>query len=345
MRIAIVAGPWLSVPPKGYGGTEFVISKLVDGLVDRGHDVLLLAPGDSITKARLIPLVKRHIGQDWQEYGQPLSSALSEYAFVRSYLEQADIIHDHTMYHNTWLPMKVVYTLHGPAERGMAELARRMSAFGQNNYFVAISNRQRQLFGEDGINFVSTVHNCIDVDAIPYSDQKGDYLFFVGRVNWEKGLDLAIRIAVVSKRKLVMAIKMTEAHEQEYFRETIKPLLPGADIEILEDISNEEKFNLFKHAYATLFTSQWEEPFGLVITESLAAGTPVIALRRGAAPEIIKGGVCGFLGDSFDDLVEALNHVPEIRPHACRRHVVEHFSIEKMVAGYEAAYRAVLYGS
>ncbi|MBE0446776.1 MAG: CBS domain-containing protein [Actinobacteria bacterium] len=344
MKIAMIAGPWLPIPPTGYGGAELVVSQLADGLVDRGHDVLLFAAGDSRTKAQLVPITPKHIGQDWPGYGTPLQSAFSEYSFVRSFLEKADVIHDHTMYHNTWLPVKTIYTLHGPAEWG-AELSRRMSAFGQQNYFVSISNTQRRLYGEEGINFVQTVYNGIDLGGVPFSDKKEDYLFFIGRANWEKGLDLAVRIAIRTKRKLKMAIKMTEAHEKEYFRKTVKPLLSQGDVEIMGDITVEQKLELYKNAYATLFTSQWEEPFGLVMIESMATGTPVLALRRGAAVEIIKDGVNGFLGDSLDDLVNAVNRIPEINASACRQYIADHFSVDKMVEGYEEAYKTVLYGA
>ncbi|HZD59011.1 MAG TPA: CBS domain-containing protein [Anaerolineae bacterium] len=344
MKIAMVAGPWLPVPPTGYGGAELVVSQLADGLVERGHEVLLFAAGDSRTKAQLIPIAPKHIGQDWPGYGRPLQSAFSEYSFVRSFLEKVDIIHDHTMHHNTWLPVKTIYTLHGPAEWG-AELARRMSTFGQPNYFVPISNTQRRLYGEEGINFIQTVYNGIDVEDVPFSDKKEGYLFFIGRASWEKGLDLAVRIAIKTKRKLKMAIKMTEAHEKEYFRKTVKPLLPQGDIEIMGDVTMEQKFDLYKNAYATLFTSQWEEPFGLVMIESMATGTPVIALKRGAAVEVIKDGVNGFLGDSLDDLVDAVGRIPEINASACRQYVEENFSVDRMVEGYEEAYKTVLYGA
>lgn len=343
MKIAMIAGPWLPVPPTGYGGAELVVSQLADGLVDKGHEVLLFASGDSSTKAHLVPVTPKHIGQDWPGYGVPLQTAFSEYSFVRSFLSKADIIHDHTMHHNTWLPIKTIYTLHGPAEWG-AERARRMSAFGQPNYFVAISKAQRRLYGEEGINFVRTVYNGIDLSTVPYTDKKEDYLFFVGRANWEKGLDLAVKIAIKSKRKLIMAIKMTEAHEKEYFKSTVKPLLSKADVEIRGDITVEEKFKLYKNAYATLFPSQWEEPFGLVMIESMATGTPVLALRRGAATEVIDDGVTGFLGDSYEELAKAVDRIADLSPEACREHVADKFSLETMVDGYEEAYKAVLYG-
>lgn len=343
MKIAMIAGPWLPVPPVAYGGAELVISQLADGLVDRGHEVILFASGDSQTKAQLVPISPKHIGQDWPGYGAPLQNAFSEYSYVRSFMEKADIIHDHTMHHNTWLPMKAIYTLHGPAEWG-AEIARRMSAFAQQNYFVAISNTQRRLYGEEGINFVRTVYNGIDLKSVPYSDKKQDYLFFIGRASWEKGLDLALRVAIATNRKLVMAIKMTEAHEKEYFNKIVKPLLSQAEVEILGDITVEEKFNLYKNAYATLFTSQWEEPFGLVMIESMATGTPVLAFRRGASTEVIENGVTGFLGESVDDLADAVERISEISPEACRQHVADNFSVDNMVAGYEEAYKTVLYG-
>lgn len=343
MKIGMIAGPWLPVPPIAYGGAELVVSQLADGLMDRGHEVILFASGDSKTKAKLVPIVPRHIGQDWPGYGQPFQNSFSEFSYVRSFLDKVDIIHDHTMHHNTWLPVKAIYTLHGPAEWG-AELARRMSAFGQQNYFVAISETQRRFYGEEGINFVRTVYNAVDLKQVPFSDKKEDYLFFIGRANREKGLDLAVRVAIETKRKLIMAIKMTEAHEKEYFKEVVKPLISKADVEIKGDITVEEKYNLYKNAYATLFTSQWEEPFGLVMIESMATGTPVIALQRGAAVEVIENGVTGFLGDTLEDLIAAVGHIPDIKPETCRQHVEKKFSVEKMVEGYEEAYKQVLYG-
>jgi glycosyltransferase involved in cell wall biosynthesis/CBS domain-containing protein len=343
MKIALIAPPWLPIPPSGYGGIEVVVSQLAEGLVKKGHEVLLFAAGDSNTKARLISTIDKHIGQDWPGYGAVIADAFSEYSYVRAFLEKVDLIHDHTLHYHLGLPIKAVHTLHGPPQYG-AEKARSMSALGQPNYFVAISKAQRRLYGEEGINFVGTVYNGIDVNRIPFSNKKRDYLFFIGRASWEKGVDIAARLAIRTGKKLIMAIKMSERHEQEYFRTTVKPFISKGDIQILGDITPREKFHYYKHALATLFTSQWEEPFGLVLIESMACGTPAIAFPRGAAPEIIRHGVTGFLCESEEEMVEAIKQVDQLNPQDCRNHVAEKFSIEQMIKGYEAVYQEVLSG-
>lgn len=339
----MIAPPWLPIPPRGYGGIELVVYDLTEGLVRRGHEVLLFAPGNSRTSAELVPLAPEHIGQDWPAHARHLGQAFSKYAYARAFLRRAEIIHDHTLYHETALPVSAVHTLHGPTGHG-AEIARRMCTDGQHNYFVAISHRQRQLYGEEGINFVGTVHNALDTTTAPFAAQKDGYLLFVGRANWEKGLDLAVRVAVRSKQRLVMAVKMTESHEQEYFRQHVAPHLDGSNITILGEITPQEKFELYKHASGTLFTSQWEEPFGLVMTESMACGTPVLALRRGAAPEVIRHGETGFLCESEDEMVEYAAQVSRLDPFACREHVERNFSVDKMAAEYEQAYRRATAG-
>lgn len=339
----MIAGPWLPVPPPGYGGAEVVVSLLCEGLVKRGHEVTLFAAGDSKTSARLVPLINRHIGQDWPGYGRVISDALSEFAYVRSFLEKVDLIHDHTLHHHSGLPVRTVHTLHGPPQFA-AEIAQKMSALAQPNFFVAISESQRRLYGEERVNFAGTVHNGIDISQLPFSAKKQDYLFFIGRASWEKGLDLAIRVSIRTGRRLIMAVKMTERHEHEYFRTKIEPLLEKANVTLLGDISPQEKFDYYKNAMATLFTSQWEEPFGLVMIESMACGTPVLALRRGAAPEVIADGVTGFICDGEDDMAEAIGKVQTLDPKACRDHVAREFSGEKMTEGYERIYERIVTG-
>lgn len=337
MRIAMVAGPWIALPPGGYGGIELVVASLTEELVRRGRDVLLFAPGDSRTSARLYPIVPHHSGQDWPvAIGMLLFGATSNYAYARAIIEGAALVHDHTLM-ETDLPIARLHTLHGPATPEVVERCRRMSASGRD-HFVAISARQRALYGE-GLNWAGTVHNGIDVDAAPFGAAKGDYLLFVGRANWEKGLDLAVRVAMRAGKRLVMAVKMTEAHERAYYAEQVEPWLRrGGRIELHGEIGPAEKFALYRDAAATLFTSQWEEPFGLIMPESLACGTPVLALRRGAAPEVIVDGVTGFLADDEDGLVAAVSRLGEIDPRACRDHAAAHFSIPAITDGYLALY-------
>lgn len=337
MRIAMVAAPWIALPPTGYGGIELVVANLTEALVARGEDVLLFAPGDSRTAARLFPTVPHQSGQDWPEaLAMLLFRATSSYAYARALLEGVDLVHDHTLV-ETDLPVRRLHTLHGPAVPELVERCKRIGTSGRDR-FVAISARQRELYGED-LPWAGTVHDGIDVAAAPFSAEKGDYLLFIGRANWEKGLDLAIRVAMRAGKRLVMAIKMTQAHERAYYKEQIAPWIAGGGrIELHGEIRPDEKFALYRDAAATLFTSQWEEPFGLVMPESLACGTPVLALRRGAAPEVIADGVTGFLADDEDGLVDAVTRLHEIDPRACRRHAEERFSLAAMTAGYLALY-------
>ena len=343
MRIAMVAPPWISLPPAGYGGIELVVADLTEALVRQGEEVLLFAPGDSRTTARLIPSLPRHSGQDWPwEIAQLLFWASSNYAFARATLEGADLVHDHTLM-ETDQPVLRVHTLHGPAVPEIVERCRRIGASGRD-YFVAISHRQRELYGDD-LPWAGVVHNGVAVDPAPFTAAKDDYLLFIGRANWEKGLDLAIRVAMRAGKRLVMAVKMTEEHERAYYDEQVEPWLErGGRIELLGEITPEERCALYRDAAGTLFTSQWEEPFGLIMPESMACGTPVLALRRGAAPEVILDGVTGFLADDEDGLVAAAGRLGELDPHACRRHAAEHFSVDTMAGGYLEVYRRVLSG-
>jgi glycosyltransferase involved in cell wall biosynthesis len=346
MKIAQIAPPWLPIPPSGYGGIELVMYDLIEGLVRNGHDVVLFGTGDSHTSARLIPLVDRHIGQNWRtEISKPIQHVLSRYAYARAFLDDVDIIHDHTDFQERELPVpKSVYTVHGPA---VPEAVARAKAVmdGNGGGLIAISHRQRELFELHGVQFAGTVHNGMDARTMPFGDRekKEEFLFFIGRANWEKGLDLAVRVAGRSGLPLIMAVKMTEDHEKSYFHEHVDPWIArGAQVTLLGEITPQEKFDYYCRARGTLFSSQWEEPFGLVMTESMACGTPVIALRRGAAPEVIVDGETGFLCDDEDEMVAAVGKLGEIDPRACRRHVELQFSVEEMARKYVEVYRRVL---
>lgn len=343
MKIAQIAPPWLPIPPTGYGGIELVMYDLTEGLVRNGHEVLLFGTGDSTTSARLVPVVGRHIGQDWPvEISRALTQSMSRYSYARAFLEGVDVIHDHTDYLEQELPVPPsVYTVHGPAVPAAVEKAKAVMASGRGG-LVAISHRQRELFEAQGVAFAGTVHNGMDALSMPFGDRpdKEPFLFFVGRANWEKGLDLAVRVAGRARMPLVMAVKMTEQHEREYFHEHVDPWLKrGANVTLLGEITTQEKLDLYRRATGTLFSSQWEEPFGLVMTESMACGTPVIALARGAAPEVIKDGETGFLCADEDQMVAAVTKLSTLDPMACRRHVEEQFSVEEMARKYVEVYR------
>ncbi|HEX5504336.1 MAG TPA: glycosyltransferase family 4 protein [Thermomicrobiales bacterium] len=350
LRIAQLAPPWFPIPPVGYGGIELVVHDLANGLHALGHQVYLLAPGDSRTDARLIPNVARHLGLDFslEEKAAIMARTSAEsYRRARAQLH-ADVLHDHTDERpDPDYPVPIVRTIHGPA---LPEVVRKYAALStQGDAFVAISRRQRELYvarcrelfgpGEH-IHFVGTIHNPLDTAAIPFQEQKEDFAFFVGRADWEKNPAGAIRIARATGLPLVMALRINTV-ERPYFEEAVRPLL-GPDVTLLGEITPEEKFDYLKRAKVVIFSSQWEEPFGLVMTEAMACGTPVVALARGAAPEVIVDGVTGFLRDTEEELADAIRDLGALDSRVCRRHVEDLFNPRTIADQYLAAYGLAL---
>lgn len=350
LRIVQLAPPWFPIPPVGYGGIEIVVNDLTNGLAALGHEVFLIAPGDSRTDARLIPNVERHLGLDFtlERKAEIMAETSAEsYRKAREQL-QADVLHDHTDERpDPDYTVPIVRTIHGPALPEIVQKYARLSA--QGDAFVAISRRQRELFQQAGdtllgdrnaIRFVGAIHNPLDTATIPFAARKEEFAFFVGRSDWEKNPDGAIRIARAAGLPLVMALRVNIL-ERPYFEESVRPLL-GPDITLLGEITPEEKFDYLKRAKVVIFSSQWEEPFGLVMTEAMACGTPVIALPRGAAPEVIVDGVTGFLRDSEAELAAAIKDLDTIDPQVCRRHVETAFSPRVIGEQYVAAYHAAI---
>ncbi|MGH2829564.1 MAG: glycosyltransferase family 4 protein, partial [Actinomycetota bacterium] len=212
---------------------------------------------------------------------------------------------------------------------------------GGRLHLVAISEAQRAFCPD--LNYAGTVYNGIDTNLYPFRKDKEDYLLFLGRVNKEKGPEIAIEVAARAGMKLKMAVKMSEQFEQEYWREVVEPRLTGSE-EILGEISVTEKAALLAGARATLFPIQWPEPFGLVMTESMACGTPVLAFPLGAAPEVILDGVTGFLPPDVDGMISAIGRLDQIDPTACRAHVESKFGADTMSAGYEQIFERILSG-
>lgn len=339
MRIAQIAPPWFAVPPVRYGGIEWVVALLADGLADRGHDVTLFASGGSHTRAKLVtvfddPPGGEHIGEAFYD----VVHASAAYDDAGSF----DLIHDHSGLIGpaigAHVPTPVVHTLHGPftdeAKRVYGLLSGRI-------WYVAISEAQRAFCPD--LSYAGTVHNGIDLDKYPFRKDKDDFLLFLGRINPEKGPELAVEVAHRTGRKLVMAVKMAEKPEQRYWAEKVEPLLDGSE-EILGEITIDEKADLLARASAVLFPIQWPEPFGLVMTEAMASGTPVISFPYGAAPEVIAHEKTGFLVSSIDEMCDAVERAGTIDAAACRAHVEAHFSDDAMVEGYLTAYEKVLAG-
>lgn len=338
MRIAIVAPPWFAVPPTGYGGIELVVSYLADGLVDRGHDVTLFAAGTSRTKARLVPT-----------FPEPPSHLLGDSLVEQHHAllayerwHEFDIIHDHTLpgaMLGACLPVPVVHTLHGPITE---RLARLLPDLGRRVHLVAISHHQRSTLPQ-GVR-ATVIHNGIDLSAFPFSERPGDYLLFCGRINPDKGPVEAVEIARRAQKPLLMVVKINEQLERDYWDAEVKPRLRGLDVDVKFQPPTEEKLRAYREALATLFPVQWPEPFGLVMIESMATGTPVIAFRNGSVPEVIDDGVTGFVCAGIDDAVEAVDRVRELDRRRCRQRVERHFSAEQNVVRHDQLYRAILAG-
>lgn len=340
MKVALIAPCWLTVPPQGYGGTELVVAHLADGLAGRGHDVTLFASGGSRTKAKLVTYYEEPPGTI-SIVTNPLAE-LPHILQAYSHAGEFELIHDHTSplgpsigAHLDSPP--VVHTLHGPPFAPDAKPV--YEQIGRRLHIVAISEYQRLGFPE--LNYAGVVYNGIALDDYPFRPDKEDYLLFLGRMSPQKGVHLAVEAANRLGRRLVIATKIAEPVEKEYFDEKVKPLLTD-DVEIVGELSVADKANLYGRAACTLMPIQWPEPFGLVMTESMACGTPVVAFRNGSVPEIVDDGVTGFIVEDLDAFVEAVARAGEIDAAACRAHVEARFSTKAMVDGYLSVYEKVL---
>jgi glycosyltransferase involved in cell wall biosynthesis len=337
MRIAVLAPPWFAVPPTGYGGIEWIVSLLADGLTTNGHDVTLFASGDSRTKAKLAA-VFAHAPSDL------IGRTLPELEHVLSCYDRADefdVINDHTGPLAAGLgdlvASPVVHTIHGPLDGELGAVYESLRTIAPDVGLISISLNQRR--PKPDLNWVANIPNALDLEHYPSKPHLGDYLLFVGRMNHEKGAHRAVAVAMELGLPLKLAGKMREQREQEYFAEFVEPHL-GDGIEYLGEVNHGTKVELLQNARATLFPIEWEEPFGLVMIESMACGTPVIATRHGAVPEVIEDGRSGVIVDSWREIPAALERSDAIDPVECRRYAEEMFAPERMVADYERAYEA-----
>ena len=332
MRIAEIAPVWVPVPPPTYGGIELVVSLLAEGLTARGHDVTLYAAQGSRTDARLISPVEgdRELSQMGTNISDEVVHALPAYLAA----DQFDVIHDHTglgvaLGAARNAPPPVVHTLHGPWNDAIRRL---FGAVSPPVHLIAISEAQKA--GNPGLSYAGVVHNGLDLSIHPWRKDKEDFVVFLGRCNPEKGPEIAVEVAKRAGVPLVMIVKRSEPHEYEHWEREVEPRLRG-DEELIFDAPHDVKVDVLGRAKATLFPIQWPEPFGLVMIESMACGTPVVAMPDGAAPEVVVDGQTGFLTPTVDDMVEALGHIDEISPAACREHVTENFSADAMVTKTE----------
>jgi glycosyltransferase involved in cell wall biosynthesis len=338
MRIAVIAPPWYPVPPSGYGGIEWVVSLLADGLTERGHQVTLFAPPGSETGARLVPPLgtvppEELIGDPWYE----AAHAVSAY----EHGEEFDILHDHTgpvgVSIGAMSDCPTVHTLHGPFTDEAKMLYRRIA---RRHWFVAISESQRSM-GPPSLRWAGVVYNGILTDRYVLRKDKEDFLLFLGRADEEKAPHLAIQAARRAGRRLVLCVTTKNQREQTYWAEQVEPLL-SEEVEVKGECDQEQKADLLARAAALLFPIQWPEPFGLVMTEAMACGTPVLAWRNGSVPEVVADGETGFIVTSVEEMAAAVDRVGDLDPRVMRARVEEQFSADAMVAGYENVYQQVL---
>jgi glycosyltransferase involved in cell wall biosynthesis len=342
MRIAQVAPLYESVPPRKYGGIERVVYNLCESLVARGHEVTLFASADSDTSADLVPVVRGSLRLS----KRPRDPRVWEILQLMELERQAgkfDVIHFHTDLVHFPIARRImtphVTTIHGRLDS--AELQVFFQEF-QEAPLISISESQRRAL--PAANWVATVYNGTSAEGYTLREHSGDYLAFLGRVAPDKGPDDAIEIALRAGMPLKMAAKIDPV-DRAYFAERIEPLLEHPLIDFVGEVDERGKDDLLGNARALLFPIKWPEPFGLVMTEAMACGTPVIAYRAGSVEEVMRDGVSGYIVESLDEAVQALQKVDQIDRRRCREYFEERFSVEQMTRGYLAAYDRLLASS
>jgi glycosyltransferase involved in cell wall biosynthesis len=359
MHIAMLAPISWPLPPTGYGPWELVASNLTEALVGLGHEVTLFAAGGTQSSAQVV-CTSPHALETWPDDERnrprafdeatgllegPPDPRILEERHIAACMERAaagefDVVHSHLHAHalvfGRLIPCPLVTTLHGSAwVRACHPVLRAY----RDLPFVSLSDAERRFLPE--LNYVATVHNGIRLEEFPYHGDKEDYLLFSGRLAPEKGPDTAIEVARRSGRRLLMA-GMIESQYQAFFDTEIKPHLDGGQVEFLGLLSQPQLVPYLQKAAGVLFLGRWAEPFGLSAVEAQACGTPLIATRRGALPEIILEGETGFVVDSTEQAVEAAAKLGSLAPSACRENAERRFSTTVMARGYEAVYAKLI---
>lgn len=349
MKVGVVGTIWLNTPPKGYGGTEEVIYNLVNGLVDQGHDVTLFGPKTARVSSKVFPTVDlplREQNVEWTNFPYTLYHMTEAFDHASDF----DILHVHLNKSQDFvaLPLSlksktpVLFTLHFmlPTQDSNKDRYKVLCKYARLP-FTSISNSQR-----DGIplNFVKTVYNCLDINNFPFRDKANGYFVWLGKVNPVKGTKEAIIAAEKAGVKLYVmgAIDHGVQSMLRYYEKEIKPLIDGKSIVWIGEVDYVEKAKILGGAKAFINPILWEEPFGLVMAESQAVGTPVVSFNKGAAPEVIVNGKTGFLVDTLDEMVSKMKQIDSLERIDCRRNVEEKFTIEKMIQGYIDSYKITI---
>jgi glycosyltransferase involved in cell wall biosynthesis len=339
LRVGIIAPPWLPVPPVAYGGTENVIDILARGLVAAGVEVVLGTTGDATCPVPRRWVFPRALGVGNGGVAEEACHAIGMY----SLLGDVDIVHDHSavgpLYALSVPTPPVVTTNHGPFNEVLTALYR---AIAPRTPVIAISNHQAS--EADDIPIAAVIHHGIDVERLPFGPGTGGYAAFLGRLHPDKGIEEAITVARAAGMPLRIAAKMTEVAEREYFDARVAPRL-GGDIQFVGELGRIEKYDLLKEAVCLLNPIRWPEPFGMVMIEALACGTPVVTNNRGSAPEIVDEGETGFLCNDESALVAGLHKVTALNRSHCRTVVERRFSSHRMAADHIALYRRIISGA
>ncbi len=336
MRIGVVAPPWAPVPPKLYGGIELIVDELARGFVAAGHEVLLYTTGDSTSSVPMAWALERSEGHRIGMVVPELRHVMHAYEAVAD----CDIVHDHTVagpfFAARFPDLKVVTTIHGPFNDELTDLYRRIA---DQVPIIAISHSQRRLAPD--VPIARVIHHGIEASQFPVGSGDGGYFLFLGRMAPEKGAHRAMEAAYKAGVPLLMAAKMRESWEFDFFDRCIKPYL-NDEIQYLGEVPHEEKLRLLAGARALLNPIRWPEPFGLVMVEALACGTPVLTFPEGAAPEIVEDGKTGFLCHDVADMAEAIGRVGSLDRSACRAAVEGYFSTTRMVAEHISLFETLL---
>lgn len=355
LRIALLAPLFLSIPPKNYGGTESVIYNLTEELIKRGHKVTLFATGDSKTSAQLRFAFKKSLGLfgaknllsplaiklHWAGALPLLFHAVLPYEDASSF----DIIHNHFHYYGLFfsdlIKTPVITTYHGDfssAEKSPIE--KMILKKYAKKPWVAISKSQKNKV-KTRLNFQAVIHHGIPVEKFPFGKISQDYFIWLGRITKKKGIIEAIKVAKAIRKKLIIA-GTVNLRDKDFFEKEVKPEVDNKLIFYVGPVGFQKKMKLLKFAKGLFYPISWEEPFGLVMIEAQACGTPVIAFERGSVPEIVKNGKTGFICKNLKEMTDVTKKIDQISRKECRLHVEKNFRVEKMVDKYEKAYFKLL---
>jgi glycosyltransferase involved in cell wall biosynthesis len=342
VKIALIAPPWFPVPPSRYGGIEWIVWLLAEGLTAAGNEVTLFATGESSTSATLEYVYEESPSSDIGRSYPDLRHVLHCYARQGEF----DLVHDHSGLVAAaiagGLTTPAAHTVHGPLAGIPGAMYEQIASVAPRLGLISISMNQRQF--KPGLNWIGNCPNALDLELYPFDPAEGDYLLFLGRMNPEKGAHRAIRTALETGLPLKLAGKQREPLEEEYFEVHVRPYL-GGNIEYVGEVSHWEKVELLQHARVTLFPIEWDEPFGLVMIESMACGTPVIASRWGAVPEVVQPGRSGVIVDDWRDAAAAIEEAERLSRVGCRTYVEERFASARLVENHLAAYGTLLAGA